>query len=344
MSRRLPEHQFAYWFARESFRRLSSWLPKVWRPAPLPSLATFSREYSQCLKAGLPVADAFEKCRLVIESRDLKHRWRDVRRRMIGGDSIAESLQDAEAVLPAFFIPAVAAGERSGRVDEVFLFLANHLRLLVPLSNLLRKLWLYPVVIITCGSLARSLLLITAGNMIGGLQVVFGTGAGILWYLFLAAVAWLTPARMLFDTLRLRIPWIGRIEHDLATQRFFSVMSLLERAQCDRMDEMIRISASTVSNQALIRQLGSVIDRLGQQATLGEAFSHASYFEENVRQMIDSSEKSGTLLEGYSYLALQAENRLTATLNWVQLTTTKIVSVVVMYCLIMEAFRFAFAH
>ena len=82
MPNRLPEHRFAYWLLRESINRITGWLPTILHQQPLLSLASFSRNFGQCLRAGLPVTEAFEKCRLALDSKDLKTRWSGVQQRL----------------------------------------------------------------------------------------------------------------------------------------------------------------------------------------------------------------------------------------------------------------------
>lgn len=342
MNRRLPEHQFAYWILRETIHRVRCWLPKIFRSQPLFSLASFSREFGQCLRVGLPVVDSFEKCRLAIDSTYLRDRWQDAKQRMQQGESIADSLQDAEAALPAFYLPTVRAGERCGKVDDVFLFLANHCRLIRPLTELLRQLWLYPLGIMGFGAVLRALLRLTAGSPIDGIAVLIDFAGSVAWYFVLVVILWLTPIRPFFDEFRLKLPWVGEIEHDLASCRFFSVMTLLERSQCERVDTMIRVATRTVSNQAIVNQLEAVVNRLGDGYTLSEAFDTATHLDEQTRQTLRSADLSGTLLESYQYLATQAESRLEPRLRWIQAASAKIITVVVIYCLLGEAIRLAF--
>lgn len=342
MNRRLPEHQYAYGILRETILRVRSWLPVVYRSQPLVSLASFSREFGQCLRAGLPVVESFEKCRLVIDSTYLRDRWQDGKRRMQQGESIADSLQDAQAALPAFYLPTVRAGERCGRVDDVFLFLANHCRLIEPLTTLLRQLWIYPVGIMGFGAMLRAGLRLATGSPLGGLEVLIDFVGSIAWYFAIAAIVWLTPIRPFFDEFRLKLPWLGELEHDLASCRFFSVMALLERSQCDRIDTMIGVATRTVNNQAIANQLREVVHRLEEGFTLAEAFDTATHLDDQTRQTLRSADLSGTLQESYQYLATQAEARLEPRLRWIQMASAKIVTVLVIYCLLGEAIRIAF--
>ncbi|MEC8474521.1 MAG: hypothetical protein VXZ38_07725, partial [Planctomycetota bacterium] len=95
MPHRLPEHRFAYWLLLESIHRIAGWLPTILRQQPLVSLASFSRNFGQCLRAGLPVTEAFEKCRLALDSKYLKIRWSGGQQRLRNGQTIAECLIDA---------------------------------------------------------------------------------------------------------------------------------------------------------------------------------------------------------------------------------------------------------
>ena len=336
MPNRLPEHRFAYWLLRESINRITGWLPTILHQQPLLSLASFSRNFGQCLRAGLPVTEAFEKCRLALDSKDLKTRWSGGQQRLRRGRTLAESLSDASPVLPAFYLPAVEAGELCGRVDEVFTFLSKHLQLIEPLSKLLRQLWFYPLLIVMFGALLGAIMLTITGDPIGAVLSLADTCLGLLWYFAIAAVVWLTPLRVRFDELRLRLPWVREVEHDLAVCRFFSVMALLEESQSERVDEMIRVAKRTISNQAIANQLEAVISSLRAGQTLGEAFSRATHFDTEVQQTVSTAELSGTLLESYQQLAKWSEDRLFPRLESLQAISSRMVAALVICSLIAQ--------
>lgn len=340
--RRLPEHQFSYWLLREAFRRLSGWFSRLYRSQPFFSLASFSRDFGQCLKSGLPVDSAFEKCRLAIDARYLRNQWERSTRRIQNGETIAKSMDSAESALPRFYLPTIDAGEQCGRVEEAFGFLEKHLRLIQPLSDLLRKLWLYPLMIILSGTLVRSFLLLGNGSFNAGLGALSETLWSFFGYFALAAILWLTPLRLVFDEFRLRLPWVRELEHDLAVCRFFSVMALLERSQSERVDFMIRVAAKTVSNQSIARQLLQAAEAIERQETMGDAFTLATYLDDEVRSTIRSAEQNGTYLESYEHLASQAEHRLCPVLKTIHDLSTRIIYFLVTLCLLGEILRLAF--
>ena len=179
-------------------------------------------------------------------------------------------------------------------------------------------------------------MLTIAGDPIGGVRRLADTCLSLVWYFAIAAVVWLTPVRRRFDELRLSLPWVREVEHDLAVCRFFSVMALLEESQSERVDGMIQVARPTISNQAIANQLEAVISSLRNGQTLGEAFSRATHFDAEVQQTVSTAELSGTLLESYQQLAKWSEDRLFSRLESLQAISSKIVAVLVICSLIAQ--------
>ena len=214
--------------------------------------------------------------------------------------------------------------------------LSKHLQLIEPLSKLLRQLWFYPLLIVMFGALLGAIMLTITGDPIGAVLSLADTCLGLLWYFAIAAVVWLTPVRVRFDELRLCLPWVREVEHDLAVCRFFSVMALLEESQSERVDEMIRVAKRTISNQAIANQLEAVISSLRAGQTLGEAFSRATHFDTEVQQTVSTAELSGTLLESYQQLAKWSEDRLFPRLESLQAISSRMVAALVICSLIAQ--------
>ncbi|MDC0278914.1 type II secretion system F family protein [bacterium] len=327
---------------RKIFTVVTHWLIGVWRGSDHHSLATFSGDMRLSLGAGLGIAESFERCRLGLDNRKLATLWRPTFDRLMEGNNLVDSLRSGESMLPPYYLPAIEAGERSGKLVEVFSFLEVHCRLMQPLTKTLRQLWLYPLVLILAGSTVRFFLSLLGGDFGGGMTILYDTVTGLLLTVSMIALLWLTPIRMVFDELRLQLPWVGLIERQLAANRYFCILSLLESAQCDQVDEMIRVASRTVSNQAIVAQLQAVQRSILNGSTIGEAYAGAGFLELEEQQTILAADLSGTLHGAYSYLAEQSEQRLHPRLKLLQEITAKLVSLLVLYCILIELFRMAF--
>ena len=110
--------------------------------------------------------------------------------------------------------------------------------------------WLYPLCILLAGSVLRIILHLMMGSPLEAGGVLVSELVSWLQLVILVAVVALTPLRKLLDQLRLSIPWLGELEREIATHRFFRVMALMYETADVRVEEMIRTAAKTVTNHA----------------------------------------------------------------------------------------------
>ena len=110
-------------------------------------LALIIRQLASLLGAGLPLAEALGALAGQGKRKESKV-IAGVRSRVVEGQSFAEALREFPQYFPEMVAAVVAAGERSGRLDQVLKRLADHLEEREQLGRDVGMSLLYPVVLV----------------------------------------------------------------------------------------------------------------------------------------------------------------------------------------------------
>ena len=106
------------------------------------------------------------------------------------------------------------------------------------------------------------------------------------------------------------MPVIGSVARDIAANRFFQAFAMLYAAAGQRVENMIRVAASTVKNRTLQTDLLDVAKQVEQGASLPEAFGTSRYVSREQRNEIESGDVSGTLERSFERISNDAGKRL----------------------------------
>ena len=89
-------------------------------------LVLISRQLASLLSAGITVLRALDMLYQQLESKKAKKCIGEVYESVQGGRSLSEAFREQKGVIPNIMISMIAAGEESGRLDEVMERLAEH--------------------------------------------------------------------------------------------------------------------------------------------------------------------------------------------------------------------------
>ena len=293
------------------------------------SLAEFSRNFGVCMKTVADVEKALELCVRPMRGTSIGRRWASAGDTIRQGGTLTEALKSAEEFLPVFYLPLVEAGERSGRLPEVFQFLYEHCKAIrEPLASL-RHTWLFPLGIFIAGSLFRVFVCLINGNVIQAAHLA--VGELIDWGLtgLIVGFIMLSPARYFIDQIKLALPLLGDLEREIAMHRFFRVMSMMYATGEHRVESMIRMAAKTVSNRAARLDLMKAARAIENQATMTQAFRQVSLLTPQVQTTIETAELSGKLEIGFQRISHDAGSSMLTKLKFIQPILFRIVIVVV---------------
>jgi type IV pilus assembly protein PilC len=89
------------------------------------NLSRFSRTFYTLLKSGMPILEALDICIATQPNEFLKKNLTQVKLRVERGEKMSQGLKEFPKIFPLIFSQMVAIGEKSGTLEESFLYLAN---------------------------------------------------------------------------------------------------------------------------------------------------------------------------------------------------------------------------
>ena len=241
-----------------------------------------------------------------------------VRSKVVEGYSLAEGLAEFPHVFDHLFRSMVAAGEKSGHLDQVLNRLADYTEQRQHMRNQILMASIYPVVMVVVAVAIIAVLLsfvvpkITeqfeymgqqlpalTRFMIGASEFVQSYGLALVVGIALAIIGWKRllqrpQIRLNYDRRLLKVKVIGRIVSSINTARFARTLSILNASGVPLLEAM-RISADVLDNTYMKQSVADATARVREGTSLKNALEQTKLFPPMMLHMIASGEKSGQL-------------------------------------------------
>ena len=281
-------------------------------------LALLTRQLATLVEAALPIESALLAVAEQCDKPRLKNMVMTVRSKVVEGYSLAEGLAEFPHVFDHLFRSMVAAGEKSGHLDQVLNRLADYTEQRQHMRNQILMASIYPVVMVVVAIAIIAVLLsfvvpkITeqfeymgqqlpalTRFMIGASEFVQSYGLPLALAVMLAAVVWQRllqrPAvRLNYDRRLLKVKVLGRIVSSINTARFARTLSILNASGVPLLEAM-RISADVLENTYMKQSVADAAARVREGTSLKNALEQTKLFPPMMLHMIASGEKSGQL-------------------------------------------------
>jgi len=281
-------------------------------------LALLTRQLATLVQASLPLEEALSAAAQQTSKPKVRSLILAVRAKVMEGHSLASSLADFPRAFPAIYRATVAAGEKSGFLDQILNRLADYTEGSHESRQKIMMALLYPVILFVLAVLIVSGLMvyvvpdvvevfIDTGQQLPaltiGLMAVSDFIAGYGLYLLIVLVALGFGIRYLLQQPALRLSWhrrllklpiIGRFTATMDTARFASTLSILTASGVPLVDAM-KISTDVLSNQWLKRLVNEATRKVTEGSSLNKALLQAEHFPPMMVHMIASGEASGEL-------------------------------------------------
>lgn len=281
-------------------------------------LVIFSRQLSTLFQAKVPVTQSLRTLAAETESQGLRTALAAVLDDVSGGSSLSQAMGRHPAIFSRFYLSMVRAGEESGKLEDVFIYLADYLERTFTLFSKARNALLYPAFVLTAfiGVIIVMLVVViprlTSIFAELGQEVPFYTriiiaisgflrdwGVGLL---VLAAVGgviawrfWRTDAgELFFDGLKLRLPIIGGLLRKIYLTRLADNLSTLIVAGIPII-RALEITADVVANRVYRRIILEAAEAVKAGNTISASFDRYREIPPLITQMIRVGEESGRL-------------------------------------------------
>ncbi len=278
----------------------------------------FSRQMYTLLKSGVPIMRGLAGLQESAISKSFGRVIKDLRESLDSGRELSAAMRRHPDVFSAFYLSMVRVGEMTGRLEEVFLRLFDHMEFDRDMRERVKTALRYPTFVIIAMVIAMivvnifvipafakvfesfhaelplmtRILLATSGFMqdYWGLLLAAALGA------FFGFRAWIrtTKGRYEWDRIKLRIPIAGKIIHKATMARFARSFSLSARSGVPIV-QALTVVAQTVDNAYLTSRVEQMRDGVERGESILRTAMTAAVFTPVVLQMIAVGEESGSL-------------------------------------------------
>ena len=282
-------------------------------------LINFCFHMEQMTAAGVPILEGLADLRDGAENIRFRGVVADLIENIEGGSQLSEAMDRYPIIFDKTFSSLITAGEKTGKISDVFKSLGDSLKWQDELTAQTKKIVMYPIFVGTIVLGVTFFLMIYLVPQLTGFiknmgqelpmhtkALIFVSGLFInYWYAVIALplVTWIgavlllknsANARYKADGYKLRVWMIGPVLHKIILSRFVTFFALMYESGITILD-CIRLSEDIVNNEVIakgLRRAGVLISE-GQSVTA--AFQSTDIFPPLVIRMLKIGEATGSL-------------------------------------------------
>lgn len=279
----------------------------------------FTENIRVMLHAGLPIGRALGTLAEQVTHRYFRRVIESIRLDVEGGVALSTALAKYPRVFSELYVAMIAAGEASGKLDNVLDRLARQLKKTHTLRAKVRNAMIYPTIVVLGMLAVATIMLVVVIPQISEIfretgaalplptRILLGTSQFFLqrwWFVILAGVAIVSltttlnrslAGRRAFHRALLRFPIIGRIIVQVNLASFTRSLSSLLATDIPIV-QTFQIISRTVGNLPYRQALTESADSLRSGSTVVKVLRrYPRLFPPMITQMIAVGEESGTL-------------------------------------------------
>ncbi len=298
---------------RKSFR-IHFRKPKV----TLDDLSMFCRQMYALTRAGIPIVQAVSGLAEMSRSELLKDALHAISARLKSGVSLATAMQERSDVFSHIFVSLVHVGENTGRLDEAFKRLMQHIELERETRNRISQAFRYPTIVLSAMVLAMAIINLfvipsfskvfrkLGENLPLPTQILVATSQFTVnyWWVILivtggvvfALMTWKKTEQgaLTWDKFKLRIPIIGDILNKIALSRFTRSFAMMAESGVPIV-QSLGIVGATLGNRYIESSIGNIRRGVERGDSLARSAAATHMFTPLILQMIAVGEETGAL-------------------------------------------------
>ncbi|MES2017246.1 MAG: type II secretion system F family protein [Pseudomonadota bacterium] len=278
----------------------------------------FSRQLYTLLKSGVPIMRGLAGLQESCTSKSFARIIRDLRESLDSGRELSSAMRRHPDVFDNFYLSMVRVGEMTGRLEDVFLRLFDHLEFDRDMRQRVKAALRYPTFVVIAMIIAIAVVnvfvipqfqkvfdsLHTELPLVTRMLVGFSKFTVAYWPLLLAAVvvaifavrSWIATekGRYEWDKRKLNLPIAGKIILKGTMARFARSFALASRSGVPIVQGLTTVS-QTVDNAYLCARIEQMRDGVERGESILRTASAAGVFTPIVLQMIAVGEETGSL-------------------------------------------------
>ncbi|MDP2704927.1 MAG: type II secretion system F family protein [Patescibacteria group bacterium] len=281
-------------------------------------IVILSRQMSTLFEAKVPALRIFKLLANEAENKILRETLDQVANDLQSGSSISQSLAKHPDVFSDFYVNMVRSGEESGRLDEIFNYLADYLDRTYEVASKVRGALIYPAFVIAVFVAVMSLMLtmiipkITAILIESGRELPIYTklviwtsdffihyGIFLLVFLivggfFLGKYIQTPEGALAFDRFRLNVPYLGDLYKKLFLSRVADNMSTMIASGIPML-RAIEVTSSVVGSALYRKILAESLEAVKGGSVFSASLVNYSEVPTIMVQMVKVGEETGEL-------------------------------------------------
>jgi type IV pilus assembly protein PilC len=285
---------------------------------PMEDLVLFTRQLATMVSAGLPLVSCLEVTAQQTDSRRLREVLETIRRGIEAGATLSAEMGRHRMVFSDLYVNAVNAGEVSGALDRVLVYLADFLEREHDLIQRIKTAATYPAVVfvtaVIVGFVAVFVILPTIVTLFTELKVALpwptrvliavSTAAHRYWYVAVGTPVALVVAfgalsrsaggRKILDRIFIRLPVVGRLIQRASFARFARLFAMVIRSGIPLVQGMEVVARST-GNSVVGAAVEGASRAVREGQSIAVALSQIPLFPPMVWRMINVGEQTGAL-------------------------------------------------
>ena len=281
-------------------------------------LIMFSRELATLLGSGVTLIKSLDILCKQIESQALLRAVEQIKKDVEGGYTFQNALKKHDRIFSTFWINLVETGEASGHLPTSLDQVAIYLEESAELKRKIISALVYPMILVGVAMAAIAIFLLKIVPIFSDIFKGFDTKLPVLTQAVVAAssivrkyflivlgiIVALTflirkyisteSGRWKFDELTLKLPIIGPLMHEIATERFASGLGTLIKSGVPIL-HALEISEKTAGNKVIEKALRDVKIAVKDGKGMAQVMQDTNLFSPLVVQMVNVGEEIGEL-------------------------------------------------
>jgi type IV pilus assembly protein PilC len=287
---------------------------------PIDEKVVFMRQLATMMSSGLPLTQALEILAAQAKNPLFKRVLKEVMSDVEGGSSLSAAFKKHPGVFDDIVLNLIKAGEDSGKLEEVFLRLADELEHQRDFQGKVKSAMIYPIIIVIVIVAVVALVMIFMIPAVADIYNDFGgelpTMTKILiamsdftrhyWWVVLIGLGGLVAGfkyyiespggRRVFDRLKLKMPIFAELFTKIQLAQFTQTLHLLIESGLPILDalDLVADSLGNIHFELSVKTASKEVER---GSSLALPLSRSEQFPLIVSQMIGVGEETGRLDE-----------------------------------------------
>jgi MSHA biogenesis protein MshG len=288
---------------------------------------SFCRQMHTLLRSGVPITRALAALQESSTHKGFGDVLNQLRQRLESGRELSSAMQEHPKVFDGYFQSMVRVGETTGRLDEIFLRLFEHLEFDKEMNQRVKSATRYPMFVLAAIVAAMAVINIVVIPAFASVYKSFHAELPLMtrlligisdftvqqwpWMLVIIGGSitgywrWLGTmnGRLRWDGFVLRLPVLGSVLNKALLARFSRSLALALRGGL-QVTDALHAAMETIDNRHVRRKLEGMRGSIDRGDSVAAAARQTGVFTPIILQMISVGEESGTIDELLNEVAL----------------------------------------